>query len=43
MVGLDPPEIKAIPFEQVIGNIKQVPVNSDTIQTARDIGICFGD
>ncbi|MFH1489032.1 MAG: ATP-dependent 6-phosphofructokinase [Pseudomonadota bacterium] len=43
MVALDPPEVKAVPLEQVIGNIKQVPLNSDTIQTARDIGISFGD
>lgn len=43
MVALDPPEVKAIPFEYVIDNIKQVPIDSDTIQTARDIGICFGD
>jgi 6-phosphofructokinase 1 len=43
MVSLDPPEIKAVPLEQVIGNIKHVPLDSDSIQTARDIGISFGD
>ncbi|MBU0987764.1 MAG: ATP-dependent 6-phosphofructokinase [Proteobacteria bacterium] len=43
MVALVPPEVKAVPLEQVIGHIRQVPLDSDSIQTARDIGICFGD
>ncbi len=43
MVALDPPEVKAVPLENVIGIIKRVPLNSDSIKTARDIGICFGD
>jgi len=43
MVALVPPEIKAVPLDQVIGHIKRVPLDSDTVQTARDMGICFGD
>lgn len=43
MVALDPPDMKAVPFEEVIGNIRRVPLDSDSIRTARDIGICFGD
>jgi 6-phosphofructokinase len=43
MVALDPPEVKAVPLKKVIGKIKRVPLDSDSIQTARDIGICFGD
>ncbi|MFC1828451.1 ATP-dependent 6-phosphofructokinase [Thermodesulfobacteriota bacterium] len=43
MVALDPPVVKAVPLEEIIGNIKNVPLDSDSIQTARDIGICFGD
>jgi 6-phosphofructokinase 1 len=43
MVALDPPEVKAVPLEQVIGSIKRVSLDSDSIQTARDIGICLGD
>jgi 6-phosphofructokinase 1 len=43
MVALDPPEMKAVPLEEVIGKIKKVPLNSDSIQTARDMGICLGD
>lgn len=43
MVALDPPKIKAIPLEEVVGKIKQVPIDGDTVLTARDIGISFGD
>lgn len=42
MVALDPPEIKPVPLEDVIGKVRMVPLDSDTIQTARDIGICLG-
>lgn len=43
MVGLDPPEVLAVPFAEVIGSIRRVPLTSDTIRTAKDIGICFAD
>lgn len=43
MVALDPPQIKAVPLESVIGKTRNVPLDCDTIQTARDIGISFGD
>jgi 6-phosphofructokinase 1 len=43
MVALDPPEIKAVPLEVAISKIKRVPLNSDLVQTARDVGISFGD
>lgn len=43
MVALAPPMMKAIPLEQVIGDIKRVPIDCDTVKTAKDIGICFGD
>lgn len=43
MVALDPPEIRPVPLEQVIGKTKQVALDSDIVQTARDIGISFGD
>jgi len=32
MVALDPPEVKAVPLEQVIGQTRTVPVGGDTIQ-----------
>jgi ATP-dependent phosphofructokinase / diphosphate-dependent phosphofructokinase len=43
MVALDPPEIRAVPLEDAIRQIKTVPTNSDTVITARDFGISFGD
>jgi 6-phosphofructokinase 1 len=43
MIALDPPEVKTIPLEEVIGKIRNVPVDCDTITTAREIGISFGD
>ncbi len=43
MVASDPPKIKAIPLEDVVGKIRQVQPDSDTVLTARDIGISFGD
>jgi ATP-dependent phosphofructokinase / diphosphate-dependent phosphofructokinase len=43
MVALVPPEILAVPLEDAIRQIKKVPLDSDTVQTARDFGISFGD
>lgn len=43
MVALDPPEVKGVPLEEVIGKIRKVPPDSDSLRTARDIGICLGD
>ena len=30
-------------LEEVAGRMKAVPMDSDTLQTARDLGICLGD
>jgi len=35
--------ITRIPISDVANKMKLVPLDGDTIQTARDIGICFGD
>ncbi|HSJ23445.1 MAG TPA: ATP-dependent 6-phosphofructokinase [Longimicrobiales bacterium] len=43
MVALEPPEIRAVPLEDAVRQIKTVPIHSDTVMTARDIGISFGD
>jgi 6-phosphofructokinase 1 len=43
MVALDPPEIRAVPIDEAIRHVKTVPVTSDTVQTARDLGTSFGD
>lgn len=43
MVALDPPNVKYVPLEEATRRMKTVPLRSDTILTARDLGICFGD
>jgi 6-phosphofructokinase 1 len=43
MVALDPPRVKAVPLELVLERNKQVPLDCDTMLTARELGICFGD
>ncbi|MCB8921011.1 MAG: ATP-dependent 6-phosphofructokinase [Ardenticatenaceae bacterium] len=43
MVALDPPTVRYVPLEQATSRMKVVPLNCDTILTARDLGICFGD
>jgi phosphofructokinase-like protein len=43
MVGLDPPTVRYVPLEQAIGRMKSVPLDCDTMLTARDLGIIFGD
>ena len=43
MVALDPPDVKAIPLAEVVKSRKLVPVDGDVVQTARALGISFGD
>ena len=43
MVGLAPPTIVRVPLEQVVGRPKLVPLDSDTVKTARELGICMGE
>ena len=43
MVALDPPTVKYVPLEQATKRMKTVPLDCDTILTARDLDICFGD
>jgi phosphofructokinase-like protein len=43
MVAWQAPDMRAVPIGEVIGKMKQVPVESDTIQTCRDLGISLGD
>jgi 6-phosphofructokinase 1 len=42
MVALDPPQVKYVPIEEAIGRMKMVPMDSDIVLTARDLGISFG-
>ncbi len=43
MVALDPPTVKYVPLTAAIRRTKMVPLDSDVILTARDLGICLGD
>ena len=43
MVALDPPEIKLVPLADALARPKRVPLDSDSVQTARELGICLGD
>jgi 6-phosphofructokinase 1 len=43
MVALDPPRVRYVPLHEATDRLKQVPVDCDTIHTAREIGICLGD
>lgn len=43
MVALDPPTVRYVPLSQVTRRMKTVPLDSDTMKTARDLGISFGD
>jgi ATP-dependent phosphofructokinase / diphosphate-dependent phosphofructokinase len=35
--------VEYVALAEVAGRMKGVPMDSDTLQTARDLGICFGD
>ena len=43
MVALDPPTVRYVPLAEATERMKQVPLDCDTIQTARELGICLGD
>jgi ATP-dependent phosphofructokinase / diphosphate-dependent phosphofructokinase len=43
MVALDPPNVRTIPIPEAIKEMKRVPVDCDTVMTARSLGISFGD
>jgi 6-phosphofructokinase 1 len=43
MVALDPPTVRYVPLALATQRMKTVPLHCDTILTARDLGISFGD
>ena len=43
MVAFAPPDIVARPLEDVVGKTKTVPMDSDLLQTAKALGVTFGD
>jgi 6-phosphofructokinase 1 len=43
MVGLQPPDVVYVPLAEATRQLKTVPLDGDTMRTARDLGINFGD
>jgi 6-phosphofructokinase 1 len=43
MVALQPPSIVPVPIAEAVAKPRRVPLDSDTITTARDLGISLGD
>jgi ATP-dependent phosphofructokinase / diphosphate-dependent phosphofructokinase len=43
MVALGPQAIELVPLTEVAGRTRNVPIDGDTIATARELGICLGD
>jgi len=43
MVALRPPDTVAVKLSDAIGRLRSVPPNGDMVQTARALGISFGD
>jgi ATP-dependent phosphofructokinase / diphosphate-dependent phosphofructokinase len=43
MVSLGADGVTHVDLEEVAGHIRNVPMDCDTLQTGRDLGICFGD
>ncbi|MDO9174067.1 MAG: ATP-dependent 6-phosphofructokinase [Actinomycetota bacterium] len=43
MVALDPPSVNFVPLNEITARQKKVPLDCDTMLTARDLAINFGD
>ena len=43
MVALQPPTVRYVPLEDAIRRMKRVALDGDTVATARELGVCFGD
>lgn len=43
MVSLKPPIVDFVPLAEATRRMKRVPLDSDTVLTAREIGVSFGD
>jgi len=43
MIALEPPNVKYVPIYEALGKMKTVPLDSDIVYTARDLGVIFGD
>jgi 6-phosphofructokinase 1 len=43
MVVYQPPDLKFVPITETLNKVRTVPVNSEFVQIARNLGICLGD
>ena len=43
MVTLEGQEVGTVPLAEVAGRTRRVPLDSDTLRTARELGICLGE
>jgi ATP-dependent phosphofructokinase / diphosphate-dependent phosphofructokinase len=43
MVALQPPRIVPVPIQEALASPRRVPLDSDSVATARDLGVSFGD
>jgi len=43
MVALKPPNVESVPIRDAIATMKTVPLDNDILESAREIGISFGD
>ena len=43
MVALDPPDVTLVAFEDALAGPRPVPLDGDTVCTARELGVCLGD
>jgi phosphofructokinase-like protein len=43
MVAFDSAGVKTIPIDEAVSKMKSVPLDSDTVRTARSLGVCLGD
>ena len=43
MVTYRPPAVMTVPLEDVLGKPKLVPLDGDSVCTARELGVCLGD
>ncbi|MGD9705241.1 MAG: 6-phosphofructokinase [Acidimicrobiia bacterium] len=43
MVALDSPTVKFVPLISAVTKLRNVPIDCDTIESGRDLGVSFGD
>lgn len=43
MVSFDPPGMTLVPLEEALQGPRRVPLDSDIVSTARQLGVCLGD